>query len=382
MKERPMTIRRRCTERKLQGRTAVPRAPAVRRDVARQAISHAGERIRDSANGTGQATSDPVDGGGSRLGTAVHRRNQGGSQSATAAESIDSREHGNRRRLGVPRRLSGTLRQAGRAAQHQVGAQPDRGAEGTSRGTCRCRRWRSRTRSTGSRPTPTTQRTWRSRRSTACWRRLRAAINWGMAQTPPLFAKSPFHRFGVRLNKKAETVRDRRLSRDEEKRLLDTALAADEHGGAPVRRRAAARPDHRRAGALLPPRRDAADPEQARELGHLPDRHPRRDGEGQGEPPNPVQPQGTAGGHPQAPRRARARRLRLRQHQRSLPADDSDGLGNAEAARATASSRSREERERNGTGSNCNASTCGGTTCGTRAPVDCWRTAWTSGSFS
>ena len=53
---------------------------------------------------------------------------------------------------------------------------------------------------------------------------LRAAINWGMAQTPPLFAKTPFHRFGVRLNKKAETSRDRRLSRDEEKRLLDMAL--------------------------------------------------------------------------------------------------------------------------------------------------------------
>lgn len=54
--------------------------------------------------------------------------------------------------------------------------------------------------------------------------RLRAAINWGMAQTPPLFARAPFHRFGVRLNKKAETVRDRRVSRDEERRLLDTAL--------------------------------------------------------------------------------------------------------------------------------------------------------------
>jgi hypothetical protein len=54
--------------------------------------------------------------------------------------------------------------------------------------------------------------------------RLRAAINWGMAQTPPLLAKSPFHRFGVRLNKNAETIRDRRISRDEEKRLLDTAL--------------------------------------------------------------------------------------------------------------------------------------------------------------
>jgi integrase-like protein len=26
---------------------------------------------------------------------------------------------------------------------------------------------------------------------------LRAAMNWGMAQTPPLFKKSPFHRFGV-----------------------------------------------------------------------------------------------------------------------------------------------------------------------------------------
>src|SRR2546429_5166044 len=53
---------------------------------------------------------------------------------------------------------------------------------------------------------------------------LRAAMNWGMAQTPPLFKKSPFHRFRVRMNKKLETTRDRRLSRDEEKRLLDTAL--------------------------------------------------------------------------------------------------------------------------------------------------------------
>jgi integrase len=54
---------------------------------------------------------------------------------------------------------------------------------------------------------------------------LRAAIRWGQAQTPPLIDKSPFHRFGVRLNTKAETIRDRRLSRDEEKRLLDAALA-------------------------------------------------------------------------------------------------------------------------------------------------------------
>jgi integrase len=53
---------------------------------------------------------------------------------------------------------------------------------------------------------------------------LRGAMNWGMAQTPPLFRKSPFHRFGVRMNKKLETSRDRRLTREEEKQLLDTAL--------------------------------------------------------------------------------------------------------------------------------------------------------------
>jgi integrase len=53
---------------------------------------------------------------------------------------------------------------------------------------------------------------------------LRHAMNWGMAQTPPLFRKSPFHRFGVRMNKKLETSRDRRLTREEEKQLLDAAL--------------------------------------------------------------------------------------------------------------------------------------------------------------
>src|SRR3989449_4165354 len=53
---------------------------------------------------------------------------------------------------------------------------------------------------------------------------LRAAMNWGMAQTPSLFKKSPFHRYGVRMNKKLETTRDRRLTREEEKLLLDTAL--------------------------------------------------------------------------------------------------------------------------------------------------------------
>jgi integrase len=68
---------------------------------------------------------------------------------------------------------------------------------------------------------------------------LRAAMNWGMAQTPPLFNRSPFHRFGVRLNKKAETARDRRLARDEERRLLDAALQKMNTG------------EHQFTGALL-----------------------------------------------------------------------------------------------------------------------------------
>jgi integrase len=68
---------------------------------------------------------------------------------------------------------------------------------------------------------------------------LRAAMNWGMAQTPPMFNRTPFHRFGIRLNKRAETNRDRRLSRDEEKRLLDAAL--QRMNG----------PEHRYTGAIL-----------------------------------------------------------------------------------------------------------------------------------
>jgi hypothetical protein len=88
---------------------------------------------------------------------------------------------------------------------------------------------------------------------------------------PALIEKSPFHRFGVRLNQKAETVRDRRISREEEKRLLDAALAMNTW-------------EHRYVGplmhdriigarALLPARRNAAHPEQTRGLGRSHDRH-------------------------------------------------------------------------------------------------------------
>lgn len=53
---------------------------------------------------------------------------------------------------------------------------------------------------------------------------LRGAINWARFQDPPLLANSPFHRFGVVIRVKDEVKRDRRLTADEEQRLLKAAL--------------------------------------------------------------------------------------------------------------------------------------------------------------
>jgi hypothetical protein len=38
---------------------------------------------------------------------------------------------------------------------------------------------------------------------------LRAAINWGRFQDPPLLSTTPYHRFGVSIKAKEETKRDR-----------------------------------------------------------------------------------------------------------------------------------------------------------------------------
>jgi hypothetical protein len=133
---------------------------------------------------------------------------------------------------------------------------------------------------------------------------LRAALNWGMAQTPPLFKKSPFHRFGVRMNKKLETTRDRRLTRDEEKRLLDTALQKMNT------------PEHQFVGPLLHDRIIGALElccrrgemlliQNKRVNWDVPDWHSWRHGEGQGEPENPVQSRGTARGNLEAAVNAR-----------------------------------------------------------------------------
>ena len=54
---------------------------------------------------------------------------------------------------------------------------------------------------------------------------LRAAINWGRFQDPPLLSTSPFHRFGVSIKTKEETKRDRRIGLQEEQTLLAAALS-------------------------------------------------------------------------------------------------------------------------------------------------------------
>jgi integrase len=59
---------------------------------------------------------------------------------------------------------------------------------------------------------------------------LRAAINWGRFQDPPVLSTSPFHRFAVSIKAKEETKRDRRIGLQEEQRLLATALEMNSAG--------------------------------------------------------------------------------------------------------------------------------------------------------
>jgi len=60
---------------------------------------------------------------------------------------------------------------------------------------------------------------------------LRAAVNWGRFQDPPLLSTTPFHRFRVSIKAREETKRDRRVHRGEEQALLAAcrAMNAVEH---------------------------------------------------------------------------------------------------------------------------------------------------------
>lgn len=159
-----------------------------------------------------------------RLGAAVRRRDQGRARSAAQAGPQRGRRRISRALQASSTRTSNVT--CDRLAYAVSRRRPDESRSGSdTSATSRSRRWKSRRSLIGSRPK--SEYSGRVEISTLhkVLAILRAAIRWGQAQTPPLIDKSPFQRFGVRLNTKAETVRDRRISREEEKGLLDAALA-------------------------------------------------------------------------------------------------------------------------------------------------------------
>jgi hypothetical protein len=210
---------------------------------------------------------------------------------------------------------------------------------------------------------------------------LRAAINWGMAQTPPLFTKTPFHRFGVRLNKKAETSRDRRLSRDEEKRLLDAALthmntAEHQFVGPILHDRIVGVLElccRRGEMLLIQNRRINWDTCQIGIPGAT-----AKDKENRRIPSirtDAWRPSSSAESI-SAPRRTCSARRTARTSQTSRRPGRRSGCW------PTVSNRSPERKVRHGTKSSFGASICAGTTCDTRGRAGCWPTASISGSSS
>ena len=379
-----MTIRRRCTERSCKnGRRCLEH---LRFDVMYRGKRYRMpvERVRHSADGAGQAAADPVDGGGARLGAAVHRRDQGRTRSAAAAEPPTQVEHATPttspafldaylERCVKPaalRSISVGAAAASRVLKEHLGELPLDALEEPDE----INRFKTDSDYAEEVEIATMHRVLET---------LRAAMNWGMAQTPPLFKKSPFHRFGVRMNKKAETIRDRRLSRDEEKRLLDTALqkmnTAEHQYVGPLLH-------DRIIGALeLCCRRGEMLLIQNKRVNWetLPDRHPGRDGEGQGEPAHSVQSGGTARGDP---RSAARRSGRTRSCSAATSGAYQPNIQTAwETLRLLAHGiepKRGQEGRCNGTASSSSGSTSAGTTCGTKAPAGCWPTASTSASSS
>ena len=209
---------------------------------------------------------------------------------------------------------------------------------------------------------------------------LRAAINWGRFQDPPLLANSPFHRFGVTIRAKEETHRDRRLGPDEEKGAPHGS-SRHEQCRTSMRRRGDARPHHRGPRDVLPAGRDAAHPEPPRGLGAPPGGHPGRPHERLREPSDAVRPSGPARTDPEAAREARPERVRLRRRKASSRTA-SRPRGVAAVSSQTGTTPHARSRARASTARSCAPSTCTGTTCGTRGRAGCSPKAWTSASFS
>ncbi len=242
-----MAILRRCRGSCSQSE-ALPGTPVVRRDARRHALPRGGQRVRHPADARGPTAADRVDGGGPRVGAALHRRDRSRPRSspaqATALEHRRDADDG----VGVPGRVHGALREAGGAAQPAVGAESRGGAEALprrpaarrARGARRHQRLQGRLglcRAGRDRHRPSRPRT-AARRDELGHGANAAAV--------PEVAVPP-----VRRPHEQEAGDLTRSPADQGRREAAArhGAAADERWRAPVRRAAAARPHHRRAGA-------------------------------------------------------------------------------------------------------------------------------------
>ena len=304
-------------------------------------VMHDGKRWRmrvdDFALAARRDRADHVEAdGGARLGAEVPGRNRGRTRSARRRRPSQTRTGGADGR-GLPRPVLHELRRGRRTQERSTRS------AGTSR--------RSRRRS-AELPVVALEKPAEILRFKAAYRQghevatvnralgmLRAAINWGRFQDPPLLSTTPFHRFGVSIKARDETKRDRRIHRDEEQALLAACLTmnAAEHkwvGPAMHDRIIGALETCCRQGEMLRIQNRHVDWDAA------PDRHPGRQREGRGEPAHPVRPAGTARADPEAAGGARPERVRVRLTGWRVPGQLQDGLGVAAAASPTGTTRS------------------------------------------
>jgi integrase len=202
---------------------------------------------------------------------------------------------------------------------------------------------------------------------------LRAAINWGRFQDPPLLSTTPFHRFGVSIKAREETKRDRRIHRAEDRALLAACLTmyAAEHkrvGPAMHDRIIGALETCCRQGEMLRIQNRHVDWEQHQLVipgANAKDAENRR---------VPFDPQGRLA--PILKRRAALGPYRsCSAHRMESSRTASRPPGSPSCWSPTGTTRSARNPVFGSTGPSCSRSTFTGTICVTKAPAASWRTA-------
>ena len=186
----------------------------VRRDARWQAMAHARGRIcaRAWRHGAGHVEA----GGGARLGAEVPGRNHGRPDPRIPPTKPDAGRGADGG--GIPRSVRTDYVEPEGLKSAQTVERASESAQGFARGTAGGQPWKNRARSSRFKATyPHGHEVATVNRALGV---LRAAINWGRFQDPPLLSTTPFHRFGVSIKAREETKRDRRIHRDEEQKLL------------------------------------------------------------------------------------------------------------------------------------------------------------------